>query len=85
MFGPAVFTMNTAVNNQMAERHSLQVFRKGAEITETLAAGGTGMFSCCMFTQAYPNNTSIAATTVMEEGLIKAFSKQAWIGPYGCF
>jgi len=24
------------------------VFRKGAEITKTLAAGGTGMFSCCM-------------------------------------
>jgi len=48
MFGLPVFTMTTTVNNHTDERHPLWVFCKGAEITETLAAGGTSMFSCCM-------------------------------------
>jgi len=47
MFGLPVFTMNTTVNNFTAERHTLWIFHKGAEITEKLTARGTGMFSCC--------------------------------------
>jgi hypothetical protein len=54
MFGLPVFTMNTTVKNRTAERHPLWVFHKGAEITETLAAGGTGMFSCCMVQTSIP-------------------------------
>jgi len=48
MFRLPVFTMNTTVNNRTAERHPLWIFYKGAEITEKLTAGVTGMFSCCM-------------------------------------
>jgi len=48
MFGLPMFTINTNVNNRTAEGHPLWIFHKGAEITEKLTAGGTGMFSCCM-------------------------------------
>jgi hypothetical protein len=42
-------TLNTTVTNHEAnETNPLSAFLKEAETTQTVAAGGTGIFSCCM-------------------------------------